>query len=74
MTTKRDGMEWDRIGGRFKREGTYVQLWLLHVDIWQKPTQYCKVVILQLKSKLKTTTTTKTEEAKNLKKLRKEQV
>ena len=24
VTTKRDGMEWDGIGGRFKREGTYV--------------------------------------------------
>ena len=21
----------------------------IHVDIWQKPTQYCKAVILQLK-------------------------
>ena len=24
-------------GGRFKREGTYVYLWLSHVDVWQKP-------------------------------------
>ena len=23
--------------GRFMREGTYVYLWLNHVDIWQKP-------------------------------------
>ena len=23
--------------------------WLIHVDIWQKPTQYCKAIILQLK-------------------------
>ena len=36
-------------GGRSKREVTYVDLWLIHVDIWQKPTQYCKAVILQLK-------------------------
>ena len=21
-----------------KREGTYVYLWLIHVDVWQKPT------------------------------------
>ena len=28
-------------------------LWLIHVDIWQKTTQYCKVIILQLKNKLK---------------------
>ena len=23
-------------GGRFKREGTYVHLWLIHLDVWQK--------------------------------------
>jgi len=34
---------------RFKREGTYVYLWLIYVDIWQKPTKYCKAIILQLK-------------------------
>ena len=27
----------------------YVYLWLIHVDVWQKPTQYCKAIILQLK-------------------------
>ena len=37
------------MGGRFKREKTYVYLWLNHVDVWQKPTQYCKAIILQLK-------------------------
>ena len=36
------------VGGNFNREGTYV-LWLIHVDVWQKPTQYCKAIILQLK-------------------------
>ena len=30
-------------------EGTCVYLWLIHVDIWQRPTQYCKAIILQLK-------------------------
>jgi len=30
----------------------YVYLWLIHVDEWQKPSQYCKVIILQLKIKL----------------------
>ena len=34
---------------KFKREGTYVYLWLIHVDVWQKPKQYCKAIILQLK-------------------------
>ena len=37
------------VGGRLMREGTYVYLWLIHVGVWQKPTQYCKAIILQLK-------------------------
>ena len=37
------------MGGRFKREGTYVYLWLIHVDIWRKTTKLCKAIILQLK-------------------------
>ena len=46
-------MGWE-VGGRFKREGTYVYLWLIHVAIWKKLTQYCKAIILQLKiNKLK---------------------
>ena len=34
----------------FKREGTYVYLWLIHADARQKPTQYYKAIILQLKT------------------------
>ena len=34
-------------------EGMYIYLWLTHVFIWQKPTQHCKAVILQLKIKNK---------------------
>ena len=41
-------MRWE-VGGRLKREGTCVNLWLIHVDAWQKPTQYYKAIILQLK-------------------------
>ena len=37
------------MGGRFWREGTHVYLWLIHVDVWQNPSQYCKVIILQFK-------------------------
>jgi len=40
-------MEWEG-GGKFKKEWTYVYLWPIHVDIWQKPTQYCKAITLQL--------------------------
>ena len=24
-------------------------IWLIHIDVWQKSTQYCKAIILQLK-------------------------
>ena len=41
------------VGGRFKRKGTYVYLWLIHADGWQKPTQYCKAIILQLNINVK---------------------
>ena len=46
--------EWDggEVGGRFKREGIYVYLWLIHVDIRQRPTQYCKAIALQFKKKV----------------------
>ena len=39
---------WDgMLGGRkLHRLGTYVCLWLIHVDVWQKQTQYCKAIIL----------------------------
>ena len=40
------------VGGRFKKEGIYVYLWLIHVDVWQKPTKFCNAIILQLKNKL----------------------
>ena len=37
-------------GGReVQEEGTCVHLGLIHVDAWQKPAQYCKALILQLK-------------------------
>ena len=29
--------------------GTHVQLWLIHVNVWQKPPQYYKVTSLRLK-------------------------
>ena len=40
-------MVWE-MEGWFKREGTYVHVWLIPVDVWQKPTQYGKAIILQL--------------------------
>ena len=41
------------VGERFKRKGIYVYLWLIHVEIWQKITKFCKAIILQLKKKKK---------------------
>ena len=46
------------VGGVGRREvGSrgrgHVYLWLMHVDVWQKPTQYCKAIILQLNKKKK---------------------
>ena len=45
-----DGLGWE-VGGKFKKEGTYVYLWLTHVDVWQKPMRYCKAITPQLKTK-----------------------
>ena len=47
-----DNLEgWDGVGvgGKFKREGTCVYLWLIHADICQRATQNCKAIFLQLK-------------------------
>ena len=41
-------MGWD-MEGRFKREGTYVYLWLIHADVWQKLTQYCNYLSIKNK-------------------------
>ena len=42
----------DGVGERFKREGIYVYFWLTPV-VWQKLSQHCKAIILQLKLKVK---------------------
>ena len=33
--------------------GDIVFLWLIDFGVWQKPSQYCKIIILQLKIELK---------------------
>ena len=50
------GMEW-----RGRWEGgsgwsTHVNPWLIHVNVWQNPLQYCKVISLQLIKKIKNKT------------------
>ena len=44
-------MGWDGLeGGRVSRgRGHRVYLWLIHIDVGQKITQYCKGIIFQLK-------------------------
>ena len=34
---------WNGKGGGGFRMGTHVHPWLIHVNVWQKPLQYCKV-------------------------------
>ena len=46
-TTQRDGVGRE-VGGGF-RMGGHIYMWLIHVEVWQKPPQYCKVISLQLK-------------------------
>ena len=38
----------EREAGGGSRWGTHVNPWLIHVNVWQKPLQYCKVISLQL--------------------------
>ena len=47
---------WDGEGGGrgVQGGGTHVHPWLMHVNVWQKPPQYYKVISLQLKKKKKT--------------------
>ena len=42
---------WDGEGGGrgFSGWGTDVNPWLIHINVWQKPLQYCKVISFYLK-------------------------
>ena len=44
---QRDRVGKEMEGGSGKE--THVHLWLIHVDVWQKLPQYCKVNSLQFK-------------------------
>ena len=35
------------MGGSFKKEGIYVYLWLIHVEVGQKTTKFCIAIIFQ---------------------------
>ena len=40
---------WDGEVGWGSGWATHVDPWLIHVNVWQNPPQYCKVISLQLK-------------------------
>ena len=42
------GMGWRGRQEGGSRWGTHVNPWLIHVNVWQKPLQYYKVISLQL--------------------------
>ena len=44
--TQRNRVEREVGGG--SEWGAHVNPWLIHVNVWQKPLQYCKVISLQL--------------------------
>ena len=48
--------EWwggEGVESMFQEAEPHVHPWLIHVDVWQKSPQYCKVFSLQLKLKKK---------------------
>ena len=42
------GMGWGGMREGGSGWGTRVNPWLIRVNVWQKPLQYCKVISLQL--------------------------
>ena len=42
------GMGWGERWEGGSGWGTHVNPWLINVNVWQKPLQYCKVISLQL--------------------------
>ena len=43
LSTSKSGMGRE-MGGRFKRKRIDVYLWLFHVEVWQKTTNFCKAI------------------------------
>ena len=44
-----EGLDGEGGGGGGSGWGTHVHPLLIHVNVWQKPLQYCKLIRLQLK-------------------------
>ena len=47
------GWEGEGVGRGIQDRGTHIHPWLIHVNVWQKLPQDCKVISLQLKLKKK---------------------
>ena len=50
VTTWRDRVGRE-VGRGLRREGTHVFLWPIHVDVWQKASQYCNYPPIKLGGK-----------------------
>ena len=47
-------------GGGGGGEGTHVCLWPIHIDVWQKPSQYCNYLPTKINKLIKKTNSGKT--------------
>ena len=47
-----EGWGGEEDGRKIQREGTWVYLWLILADVWQKTTKFCKAITFQLKKKI----------------------
>ena len=46
-----EGWDGEEDGREIQKGGIYVYQWLIHVEVLQKTTKFCKAIILQLKKK-----------------------
>ena len=44
-----EGWDGEGRGRGVQDQGAHIYTWLIHVNVWQKSPQYCKVISLQLK-------------------------
>ena len=51
LCTNLEGWDGEGDGREVQREGIYVYLWLIHVEVQQKATKFYKAIILQLENK-----------------------
>ena len=42
-----EGWVWEGVGSEVQDGGTHAYPWLIHVNVWQKPLQCCKIIIVK---------------------------